>query len=105
MHLIRRIGNDAAHGKRITPQAAAQAVLDLHHLLIWAVRYHCPHEINIDPRTIFDLAKVPHIQGTVSKPKTSKELIQLAEELEETRKTHQAQLAQKTQRTRSYKNA
>lgn len=95
MHLIRRIGNDAAHGKRITSQAATQAVLDLHHLLIWAVRYHCPHEINIDPRTVFDLAKVPHIQGTAPKPKTSKELIQLAEELEETRKTHQAQLAQK----------
>ena len=96
MRLIRLAGNKAAHGNRISGDVAMQTVRDLHHLLVWAARYHSPYGSAIDPRVAFEVSKVPQLPGTAPQQKVSqKELIKLAEELEQARETHQAQLAAK----------
>lgn len=96
MRLIRLAGNKAAHGNRISGDVAMQTVRDLHHLLVWAARYHSPYGSAIDPRYAFEVSKVPQLPGTAPQQKVSqKELIKLAEELEQARETHQTQLAAK----------
>ena len=88
---LRKLGNRAVHEDRaIAPQAAFNALRELHHVMVWATFHHSPHPELAPLRTGFD----PKLAARAA-PLTREEVQRLARKFQAQDEEHQRALQER----------